>query len=274
MEPLNNALAKVTNALEQAPPKSMPLEISAQRLSMAIQQPTVLLAKAENVLDVLLKIMHKLGIRAAALPTQEATKVLIKHVKSEYSGHTCQEIALAFDMAITGKLDLDAKEIPCYENFSCLYFSRIMNAYRRWAAQEYKALERNEPPPVLVREIVDDEGMQDWLNQVIIYSQDPAYTVEWYPEILYTWLESKGRIRAGLAEEMDYLVLAVERRQAWLKFQVDQWPSTTNRQNLANLLQMKKEGYFTGAEIPALQSLAKKIALMDVILKLQGNENQ
>lgn len=238
---------------------------------MAIRTPTALNAKPKDLLDILLKIMLKMGIRAASLPTEASMKILTAHVLREYGGHTCEEITLAFDMAMTGKLDIDSKDVPCYENFSCLYFSRIMNAYRRWAAQEYKALERNEPlPPATLREAMDDIGMQEWLNQTILNAQDPEYAPEFCPEALYTWMEGNGKIRPGMAEEMEFLSLAVDRRQAWLLHQVEQWPSTAARYALSGFLEMKKQGFFTGTEIGALQSLAKKIALMTVILKLQA----
>lgn len=86
--------------------------------------------------------MIKIGLRSANWPTPEETAVLIEHIYSNYPGHTVAEIKLAFDMAISGKLDVEAN---CYESFSCWYFSSIMNAYRDWAAQEYRQSVKPEP---------------------------------------------------------------------------------------------------------------------------------
>lgn len=47
-------------------------------------------------------------------------------------------------MAIQGKLSVDA---VCYENFSCLYFSGIMNAYRTWASSVYEYASRKTEQP-------------------------------------------------------------------------------------------------------------------------------
>ncbi len=85
----------------------------------------------------------KVGIRAANMPVNIEWDVLINHVADNYGKHTPSEIILAFDMAISGKLDVDP---VCYENFSCLYFSSIMNAYRKWAVQAYNQVSR-EPVP-------------------------------------------------------------------------------------------------------------------------------
>ena len=86
--------------------------------------------------------MLKVGVRGANLPGREETAILLEHIVKNYGNHTPDEIKLAFDLAITGKLECEA---TCYENFSCLYFSKIMNAYREWAREEFKTL----PPPVI-----------------------------------------------------------------------------------------------------------------------------
>jgi hypothetical protein len=52
-------------------------------------------------------------------------------------------------MAIQHKLNLEAKDIPCYANFSPAYFTAIMEAYREWAKEQIKQL----PAPVEKREL-------------------------------------------------------------------------------------------------------------------------
>lgn len=89
------------------------------------------------------------GLRANNLPSEEEKAVLINFILKNYGGHTPEEIRLAFEMAVSGELGIDPN---CYENFSVLYFSKIMNAYREWACEEYK--EVVEPP---VQTIYPDE---------------------------------------------------------------------------------------------------------------------
>ncbi len=81
--------------------------------------------------------MVLVGVRGQNLPDGEEKAVLLNHVYQNYGGHTVDEIRLAFEMAISGKLGIPLNEVKCYENFSCLYFSTIMEAYREWAKQEY-----------------------------------------------------------------------------------------------------------------------------------------
>lgn len=102
--------------------------------------------------------MLKIGLRAHNLPNEEESVVLVEHIYTNFGGHTAEEIKLAFEMAMAGKLELKPDEINCYENFSCLYFSRIMNAYRGWSSQAFKQLKTEPPPPI---KIYSDQETED-----------------------------------------------------------------------------------------------------------------
>lgn len=104
------------------------------KLELALQTRLICESSLESITQVLRLVMMKIGIRAANLPSPEETQVLFAHIIENFGGHRIDEIKLAFDMAIGGALELEPKEIPCYENFSCAYFSKIMTAYRKWSA--------------------------------------------------------------------------------------------------------------------------------------------
>lgn len=106
-----------------------------QSLQVAVQGQRILNSSIEEIKQVLRYVMIKIGLRASNWPGEEETAVLIQHIVFNFSSHTIDEIKLAFDMALTGKLNADPN---CFENFSCLYLSGIMNAYRIWAAEAYR----------------------------------------------------------------------------------------------------------------------------------------
>ena len=87
-------------------------------------------------------IFTKVGLRAANFPDGLEKDVLINHIMQNFGSHTIEEIILAFDKAIAGELEC---EVNHYENFSCMYFSQIMNAYRAWARERYKELPKPKP---------------------------------------------------------------------------------------------------------------------------------
>lgn len=96
--------------------------------------------------------MAKLGLRANNLPNDLEKLVLYEHIVQNFGGNRIDEIKLAFDMAISGKFDV---EVNCYENFSCYYFSTIINAYRRWASAAY--MQTIKPEPVEQKIFTQDE---------------------------------------------------------------------------------------------------------------------
>ena len=102
-------------------------------------------------------IMVKIGLRAQNWPDELEKAVLLEHISTNYGNHTTEEIRLAFDMAIADRLDIDT--VNCYENFSCVYFSGIMNAYRKWAAVQHKEIKPVLTLPPIMEEISDQETL-------------------------------------------------------------------------------------------------------------------
>ena len=112
------------------------------------------LRNEEDIKEVLRYSMLLVGLRGNNLPTEEEKFVLTNFVKSNFGNQTPEEIKIAFEMAVAGKLQVDAK---CYENFSCEYFGRIINAYLEFARQEIKNL----PKPIeQVKEKPSDQELK------------------------------------------------------------------------------------------------------------------
>jgi len=87
--------------------------------------------------------MILVGLRGNNLPTDEEKLVLINFIKSNFANQTIAEIKLAFELAVAGKFTVDVKT---YENFSCEYFARIVNAYLDYARTETRAIPKQEEP--------------------------------------------------------------------------------------------------------------------------------
>ena len=114
---------------------------SAIAIRQAQSHHTLRLSEDNMIKQALRYSMLLVGLRGNNLPTEEEKFVLTNFVKSNFGNNTCEEIKLAFEMAVAGKLNIDSK---CYENFSCEYFGRIMSAYLEYARQEIKNL----PKPI------------------------------------------------------------------------------------------------------------------------------
>lgn len=112
-----------------------------KKFTIALASKIVKDSSFDEVKEVLRYVMMKVGIRSQNLPNDIEKLVLYEHILENYGGHRIEEIKIAFNMAISGKLEFNEGEsvIP-YENFSCLYFSTIMNAYERWASSVHRVV--------------------------------------------------------------------------------------------------------------------------------------
>lgn len=149
----------------------------------------------ENDLKQVLRMaMLMVGLRGANMPTDEEKFVLLAFIKSNYGNQTPEEIAIAFEMAVAGKLNTDCK---CYENFSCEYFGRIMNAYIEYARQETKLVKR--PEIESIRPTPADS----------VLKKQAIYNVNAYVAKIKAYEKSGGKFEwtaGGLMHLYDYLV--------------------------------------------------------------------
>jgi hypothetical protein len=216
------------------------------------------------VVDVLLGVIHKLGIRAHNIPDEFAFAVLVHHVGANYGNHTAKEIALAFDMAMVGQLDGDLK---CYENFSCEYFSTVMRAYRQWAKEQYRQLPA--PPPVVPKttEQMSDFAMLRWLAQEIRFIKT-GKPFEFIPVELYDYLDKRGKITATNAEKRAYFSRAIAWRAGELAKDVEKKNNVDTRNAQQQFIQQRDKGSFAEAEYERLTKIAKKLLFFDLVQNL------
>jgi hypothetical protein len=138
------------------------------------------------------RCMLKVGLRSQNLPNKEETTILHDHLRKNYGMHTIPEIDLAFELAITGQLDLDQKEVVCYENFSCLYLSGIINSYRNWASKIHRQIIKQPIEEKIFPSIDWREQVQLLLDQFIQGIYKPRLS----PVEIYDTLVLDGFINA------------------------------------------------------------------------------
>jgi hypothetical protein len=137
--------------------------------------------------------MVLVGLRGNNMPSEEEKFVLLNFIRSNFGNQTPEEIKLAFEWAVSGKLNIDAK---CYENFSCEYFGRIMKAYIDYARQETITVQQVEE---VVKEIPSDADLKiAAINSANMYAQEMIRCQE--RNIKMNW------IAGGLHVLYDYIV--------------------------------------------------------------------
>ncbi len=144
-KPISDLLPTTTQEIKNlAPQKQESKELKTgeeKRFAISLQSKLIKDCQIEEVKEVLRYVMVKVGLRAQNFPNDLEKLILFEHIAMFYGGHRIEEIKLAFDMAISGKLDFpEGQSAVCYENFSCLYFSSVMNAYEKWSAEIHRTV--------------------------------------------------------------------------------------------------------------------------------------
>lgn len=114
----------------------------------------------ENLNDLFRFCFLMVGLRERNFPNELESLFIHQYLRENYGGHTIAEIKLAFKMAVKGELDLEPDEVKCYENFSVLYLSQVINSYRRWASQEYFQIEKFIPPDPNEIKLLEDKRVE------------------------------------------------------------------------------------------------------------------
>lgn len=204
---------------------------------VALQDQKIANCDNEALSQALRYAMLLVGIRANNLPNQMEFDVLKNFIRRFYSGHTPAEIRLAFDKAILGELNLKPDEVKCFENFSCEYVSRIVNAYRVWAANHYNEQKGIAPDPsksMIGEQKVNPASIVDYYYQEYLSGQ---LKIEFVSERVYD--NAKAHFNIELSEDQ-LKSFVLRARQIVLSNYLERIKSIDANKKLGEYLSIKK----------------------------------
>jgi len=174
------------------PDLNMPIDI-IKKASQTIKISEINDAELAKQLSV---IYFMIGLRPQHFPTTEEDKFLFAYIKTNFGHKGIQEMFLAFDLALKGKLDIE--DIKVYDQFSIEYLMRIMNAYRLYCKREFAEVIK--PIPVLIENIKlsnEDklEEIQRWKEKKEInFKILPTYLHDWLIELLMVEISDRDKV--------------------------------------------------------------------------------
>jgi hypothetical protein len=131
-------------------------------------------AKAALIVEKMQAGLFKLGIKSA--PSVEEWTMYVKELVTYHNKLTIGEIDLAFTLTVRNELNFEYEH---YQNFSLMYFNKMLAAYKQWAIKQHREIEMKELEPIEVwafdriikshKEVECDinQGFEDYKNQVI-----------------------------------------------------------------------------------------------------------
>jgi len=168
----------------------------------------------ENELKQVLRYsMLLVGLRANNMPNDEEKFVLINFIKTNFANITIAQIKLAFDMAVAGKLGVDAK---CYENFSCEFFGRIMATYLQFSAEETRIIAQRKVEDEPLPKPSDAELKAQAIASANMYAEQLANDKK------FKWIAGGLNYLYDVAKETNILRISNEEKQEiWSKCKGD-----------------------------------------------------
>ncbi|MDB5200554.1 MAG: hypothetical protein JWO92_2517 [Chitinophagaceae bacterium] len=163
----------------------MKIGVLEEKFLTALEDVRIDKASTDAISQVLRRCMLKVGMRANNLPNNIESVVLYEHLINFYGGLKLEELKLAFDLATSGQI-----EVPdTFENFSCSYLSKVLNAYRTWASKKYtdnlgiieKPKLENKPSGIDWRESIQN-AYEGFMNGKAPYR---LWVVEMYDQLVY-----------------------------------------------------------------------------------------
>ena len=124
------------------------------------------------------RIFLLIGLRKTQYPTPEEDVFNVAFIKKNFGHKTTSEIIEAFELAVTGKIDVDVKH---YDQFTLPYFCKIMDAYRIFNNERILAI----PPPKLKEiayQMTDAERLEEieeWKKKQYDFKILPLYLYDW-----------------------------------------------------------------------------------------------
>ena len=207
----------------------------------------------------LAKIYLLIGLRPQHFPTEFEIQFLIQYIKEHHGNKGIGELYFAFKLAVQDKLEID--NVNPYDQFSVIYFERIMIAYRNWKNKKFiQESQIREEPKMIEYKMTDAEKWEE-INE---WKNKDEINISFMPIYLYEWLEEFGEIMLDKDEKvaiyekacqmyLDILRTEAERKSKWVEYNT--------------YLNQYTKGFksITGEYVPTLRNLSKRIATFNYL---------
>ena len=207
----------------------------------------------EDEIKAKLTLIYSLvGLRPQHYPSGQEKIDLHNYIVLKYGQKTLGELVLAFDLAISGELEISRDEVKVYDQFTIAYIANIMASYKKWLRDINNSIVINKKIVMEMKNELTKQDWEDWMHDV------KDYKVELIPVMLYDYLVKENLINLTTNEKNEFLKTAIN----IYYFSIEQ-----DRIEAKNFLKQKEQGYFIEPYNNKLKDLAKKIAVKNYINK-------
>lgn len=234
-------------------------------VSDALKSKMIYKCSIEEIKEQLRYAMLLTGIRDKNMPVAEERAVLIDWIVKQYGTHRIDEIRVAFSVAFSGELGIDAR---VFENFSCEYFGRIFQAYRDWAIKMVSTFKPYRPSEL--GKLQEGAAPIDWTDswqRMIAEDWSESTFFDFIPWCaIYDWLKRNNQITGS------WDIMERCREEELARIDRKHFPTPEERVNRERLkcIHWRQDE----VAIQLLLTKAKTIAVKQLLTKLKSEQNE
>ena len=210
-----------------------------------------------DIIPILHRIFLLIGLRKVQYPTAEEDMFNVTFIKKNFGHKLSTEIIEAFELAVTGKLDVDVKH---YDQFTLPYFCRIMDAYRIFNNERILAT----PPPKL-KEIAYQMTDEERLNEIEEWRKKD-YDFKILPLYLYDWILKYSLHAITDDLKADYYQRAVRAHENELRRNFELFGE---KQPYADFIKLKANNFekISDKDLSTINNIFKRIFINEYLKK-------
>lgn len=214
---------------------------------------------AHEINQQLAKIYLIIGLRPQHFPTEYETQFLISYIKEHHGRRGIGELYFAFQLAVQNKLDIDS--VNPYDQFSVIYFERIMIAYRSYLNKKYIEETTIREEPKMIDYKMTDSEKWDEINE---WKSKSEINIRLIPIYLYEWLEEFGEIMLDKEEKISIYEKACN---MLLNIMQDDAQNNNKWVEYNRYLNQYNAGFknIKGEYVPTIRNLAKRISVFNYL---------
>ena len=202
-----------------------------------------------------------IGLRPQHFPSPEEDIFIFNYLRANFGHKTLDELYLAFDLAIKGKLDIESKP---YDQFSILYLVSIMNAFRIYSNHLMKEMPQKPmetlPPPT--------ETEQEMINDVMEYVKNDFYNFRnllMIPLYLFTICEKLSFINQTEKQKIKMYGKAVQYRKNMLKNETI--VNISHNREYQKFIKDLENNTLSSFEIQFISDIYKRMSILEYLIE-------
>lgn len=206
----------------------------------------------DEIKQALGKIFLMIGLRKQHLPNGFELDFIVSNIRKLYPHRTIFDLTNAFELGLRKEIDV---ELNCYDQFTLIYLSNIMDAYRKYIVNAYNDMPVEQPKQIeyIMTKEEKLQDIEDFGKTECAFTMIPSYIYEWIIELGLVILDEK--------DKTEYYRRAIQMRESELKANAE----SGEMKEYNSFMKMKRSGFsdITKQEINNIEFNYKRIVVRE-----------